>query len=618
MQDREVTLDALQLNEALELLPAPLRLERAREDAEKSHRQASSKKALASARDLLDMALRESSETAQARAHLLMGIALRRSGDRVRAREQYAACERLLTPLLKAGVISMQREAAEIQVDLHLEEAIFLFVENDFLESARKNERAAKLAAAISKTESACRAWLNAAVSWDRTEEIREAKACLEKGRKLLAALPESSLHASYLLFAWKMGIDHGPLHEPAPLPPQATLSQKTLYLLYAWEHSLITCSMNDSDLARVRLEAHLNLIQERQFSTEISALVALSNRLHQGRGKIETNGLHLAATLQDLFLKSSWKKLEHESTQAARNPRPALQAWGYRAQAWVQARSKNLDEARKSLEKALETARSQGMAHFSLCVENELSEAPKNLKDYSPQERKVFNKWTSLLPARKDQLSIYTKNERKIVTADEAIASIDEALRGNGPYANAFIVDGARQWIRLPRKNNASILIQIEKLPIQRKLLFALIAAYPNSVSKEDLVSQVWDELYNPLVHDTVLYRTVSRLRKLLGGRWISFESGALKLSPELKSDKSFLAVLPNDEARLRQSPLDERKIKILTLLKYRGRVTRTEAVKALDAPERTVARDLAYLVDHKLAVRQGAGRGTIYVPAL
>jgi hypothetical protein len=615
MVSRETLLETLEHGEALELLPAPRRLQMAREIAENNQRQASFKKALASARDLLEVASQQNSGPAQARAHLLMGIALRRSGGWTQAREQYQHCSQVLAPLLNNGVVALQKSAAEIQIDLHLEEAIYLFLQEDYLESARKNERAAKLAAALLKNESACRAWLNAAVSWDRAQEVREAKACLEKGTTLLAKLPESTLQASYLLFSWKLGIDHGPLAKPAALPPQATLSQKTLYLLYGWEYSLMTGSLSKAEATRAELFAHLNEAQEKQFSTEIEALSSLSERLHLGRGKARETGYHLAANLQELFIKGSWKKLEAQTHQAIQQTHPAIQAWGYRALAWVQARNKNLDLAKTSLTKALSIAREQAMGHLTRCVEQELSEAPELLDLYSPQEKKAAHKWASLLPARKDQLLAFTQKGQKAVASDEAHALMDEALCGNGAHASALLIDGARQLVRVPQKNKTASLIQIEKLPIQRKLLFTLVAAYPNALSKEDLVSHVWDELYNPLTHDTVLYRTSSRLRKLLGGSWISFESGALKLNPE---GREFLAILPANEASLRQSPLDERKIRILTLLKYRGRVTRTEAVKALNAPERTVARDLAYLVDQKLVVRQGAGRGTVYVPAL
>jgi hypothetical protein len=614
---------------ALELLPAPDRLERAREDAEISYRQASSKKALASARDLLDEARRNGSDAAEAgaylaQAHLWMGIALRRGGDRTLAQKEYLACHEALALLLESKDDSIRKKAAKIQVDLYLEEAIALFIEGDWVESARKNERAAKLAAAISKSESACRAWLNAAVSWDRAHELREAKACLSKGQSLLPKLGVSTLETSYLLFAWKMAIDHGPLSKPSELPSQSTLSQKSLYLLYSWEHALITRSMSDAEAARSKLLNHLNEIQEKQFESEINELAAFSDHLHLGRRKSSSaqknpnqSLLHVAAELSEFFIKGAWKRLEAHSSYAIRSAHPGTQAWGYRAQAWTLAKQKNFDEAKASLKKAQEIALSQEMEQLVYCLSLELGIAESDSARLSIQEKRIFSKWTTLVPSRQHQLLVYTLTDRCSATPEAAASLIDEALRGAGPYAQSLVIDGARQLIRLPQKNKsvAAEMIQIEKLPVQKKLLFALIAAYPNAVSKEDLVSRVWDELYNPLIHDAVLYRTASRLRKLLGSGWIAFESGALRLTP---GTRNFLAALPSDEALLRQSPLDERKIRILTLLKYKGRVTRSEAVKALQAPERTVARDLSFLIDQKLAVRQGAGRATVYVPAV
>ena len=47
---------------------------------------------------------------------------------------------------------------------------------------------------------------------------------------------------------------------------------------------------------------------------------------------------------------------------------------------------------------------------------------------------------------------------------------------------------------------------------------IFYLLSERPGHVfSKEDLVSQVWREEYNPLVHDSKVYTSISRLRKLL-----------------------------------------------------------------------------------------------------
>jgi DNA-binding winged helix-turn-helix (wHTH) protein len=35
---------------------------------------------------------------------------------------------------------------------------------------------------------------------------------------------------------------------------------------------------------------------------------------------------------------------------------------------------------------------------------------------------------------------------------------------------------------------------------------------------TKEHLAEKVWEESYNPTIHDTRIYKTVARLRKLLG----------------------------------------------------------------------------------------------------
>jgi tetratricopeptide (TPR) repeat protein len=607
--------------EALELLPAPQRLKRALEDAERTYRLSSSKKALASAKDLLDIARREESRSAQARAHLYAGIAFRRCGEKKRAKAEYDTCENILAPLFDHGSETERKEAAAIQIDLYLEQAIALFVDGEYIESARKNERAAKLAGAIRQYTLCARAWLNASVSWDRAGDTSEARLCLAQGEKALSELEPSSLHTSFALFSMKLGMDRGPLRNMGELPPSSTASQRTLYLLYRWEYALITGNVSESDRARAELEQHIATTQTELFKEDVRRLSVLMDRLHQGgamKAHLTEDGsvLESAIRLSSLIIKGAWKNLEITAAAAIRNPHPAIQAWGYRAKAWGQARRGDKAEAKASLKSSLQLACAQGMHELETRVRSELlrledSAMLEPTSEISPQERRIAEKWASIVPSQEDCVCLIDETGNRKVSHETALRALDHALlQSQGVGAPALLVDGVRQWIRTSSK-----MISIEKSVMQKRLIFALIAAYTNSISKEDLVSRVWDELYNPLIHDSVLYRAVSRLRKSLGLAWITFESGMLRLTP---GKKRFLAILPNDETLLRQSILDERKIRILTLLKYRGQVTRSQAVKLLQAPERTVARDLSFLVERKLAQRQGSGRGTVYVPII
>jgi len=47
---------------------------------------------------------------------------------------------------------------------------------------------------------------------------------------------------------------------------------------------------------------------------------------------------------------------------------------------------------------------------------------------------------------------------------------------------------------------------------------IFYLLASQPGKVfSKEDLVDKIWRESYNPMIHDSKVYTSISRLRKLI-----------------------------------------------------------------------------------------------------
>lgn len=52
---------------------------------------------------------------------------------------------------------------------------------------------------------------------------------------------------------------------------------------------------------------------------------------------------------------------------------------------------------------------------------------------------------------------------------------------------------------------------------PILEKLLLCLLRKYDSEISREELVSRIWGETYNPRVHDTRIYTNISRLRTLL-----------------------------------------------------------------------------------------------------
>lgn len=616
---------------ALELLPALQRAETAGRIAQDSYAKDSAAKALATARDFWEVS---GQPLDQAQAQLLMGIALRRMGKPEQAAKSYRTCKRLLAPALGESAA----RARTLALELYLEQAIFAFVSDDYLESARLNERAAKLG---DVGAAPARAWLNAAISWDRLAETRETQRCLERAGNLLAQLPASSLHNSYELFRWRMSLDRGPLLAPPALGSGATRSQLTLFALYDWEHRLLRDDFAASAAARARLEILLRENRESQFARETAALVEAEALLFiGGRSPLTTAKLLsllsakesppalvplCAGMLVRLLVSGSKKNLETLAQACARDPRPILQAWGERACFWIACRKHDALAARLAYENAARLAQANGLMHFLRRLDAEWQAyhggraQRRSPVGVSPQEARAWDAFLTLLPGSHGQvvhLSPVGREEK-----DEAAALIElDTYLATGPHDSMLIVDGLRgQVLAFGRE------LDLDRMPIQRRMLLALVAAYPAALPKAEIVSQVWEEVYNPLVHDTVLYRTISRLRTALVQSAPRSRSGA---RPSLVLDSRGLrlaidrqqlwAVLPDSAHHRHATNLNERQIRILTLLKYRGRVTRTEAVRALETPLRTVARDLAILVDRKLILRTGRGPASVYQPAV
>jgi DNA-binding winged helix-turn-helix (wHTH) protein len=89
-----------------------------------------------------------------------------------------------------------------------------------------------------------------------------------------------------------------------------------------------------------------------------------------------------------------------------------------------------------------------------------------------------------------------------------ERISSASSQQRGH-----RLLVDRERKVIVEPK---------IGEVHFERRFvlleIFYLLASQPGKVfSKEDLVDKIWRESYNPMIHDSKVYTSISRLRKLI-----------------------------------------------------------------------------------------------------
>ncbi|MGZ3649517.1 MAG: winged helix-turn-helix domain-containing protein [Bdellovibrionota bacterium] len=79
-----------------------------------------------------------------------------------------------------------------------------------------------------------------------------------------------------------------------------------------------------------------------------------------------------------------------------------------------------------------------------------------------------------------------------------------------------------ARNRLLVDRERKVIIEPKIGEVHFERRFvlleIFYLLASSPGKVfSKEDLVDKIWRESYNPMIHDSKVYTSISRLRKLI-----------------------------------------------------------------------------------------------------
>lgn len=96
---------------------------------------------------------------------------------------------------------------------------------------------------------------------------------------------------------------------------------------------------------------------------------------------------------------------------------------------------------------------------------------------------------------------------------ASEARKMID--ARSEAPN---IIVPQDRQGRVVAEDPRLRALERITRKPMLHSLFTYLTAAGGKGASKEDIAENVWEESYNPVIHDDRIYKAIGRLRKLLG----------------------------------------------------------------------------------------------------
>lgn len=167
------------------------------------------------------------------------------------------------------------------------------------------------------------------------------------------------------------------------------------------------------------------------------------------------------------------------------------------------------------------------------------------------------------------------------------------------------------------------------------RKIIVLLKA---NAQSKEALVEQIWGYQYDPLRHDTLVYSSINKVRKLLSpySDWIVLTEDGYRIRADIKviikntlksSDKKTMAQSPQlgthptqltKPARTQSKifkDLNFRQLQIVDYLNKNTSISIFELSQKLEISKPTATRDLSQL--HRLGIlkRIGKGRATRYL---
>lgn len=184
---------------------------------------------------------------------------------------------------------------------------------------------------------------------------------------------------------------------------------------------------------------------------------------------------------------------------------------------------------------------------------------------------------------------------------------SISSGLPNNPTLLNAdIVINCTNSTVRLK-----DLEVDLKKKPILMGLLIFLARNTGKSFSKEQITSQVWFEVYNPLVHDRRIYTSISRLNDLFTRYQdqtpILCIKGKYLFSQEIKK-------LVIEEA---DSPLTPHQEWVLKFLATNGTASRLELQRHLKVSAAVLKRELKALADQGAVRKVGDSRATRYALA-
>ncbi len=161
-----------------------------------------------------------------------------------------------------------------------------------------------------------------------------------------------------------------------------------------------------------------------------------------------------------------------------------------------------------------------------------------------------------------------------------------------------------------------------VDHVPLVSTPLLRSVAARlgTGETSKQQLVEAVWGYKYQPLKHDALVYRTISRFRHVLGRHadWLGATMQGYQLAPDVRL--AFEGARVNGPSPARVDPesaperLNYRQIDLLRCLGADDFTDVRNVREVFGVSEITARRDLVALVKMAYLARVGSGRATKY----
>jgi hypothetical protein len=186
----------------------------------------------------------------------------------------------------------------------------------------------------------------------------------------------------------------------------------------------------------------------------------------------------------------------------------------------------------------------------------------------------------------------VFSKDQKRLVSAQQLQSASENA---------ELIIN----------KELSRVELKGQELPVRGllyKILLALAEAKEAGLGKQDLVRIVWQQNYDPSMHDAVIYNNVGRLRDFIP---VDLQDGCYRLAPSLK----WILI---DGVACRENIVNLRQSLIIGFLKQNPvGMQRNQAKDLIKASERTALRELTELVQIGILKKTGSGRSVTYLLA-